>query len=284
MKKSLQNKLKSYSALAATVATAGAAHAQIIYTDVNPDITVDSTSNSVDIDLDNGGVIDFSLIQQSGVTSAGSYAYNAVLTLPNPTTGVNAIAENGSVGGGVIALNAALNLNDTIDASLTWVTDTVQFAAFVYPASASYTVGNWVGVTDKYFGLRFDLAGTTHYGWARFDVSADGTTAVLKDYAYDATANTAIPAGAMPTTTGINELLAHNTQIYGFDNSINVKLFNTAIDGVITVTDVLGQQIANVIVTDATTTIEMSNAKAGVYFVTITKANGSRYTKKLFMK
>ncbi|MCW3086442.1 MAG: hypothetical protein JWP12_3808 [Bacteroidetes bacterium] len=280
MKKSLQNKLKSYSALAGAVATAGVANAQIVYTDVNPDITVDSTSNSVDIDLDNGGIIDFTLGLQSGTVSYSStiYNYNAVLTLPNPTTGVNAIAQDAA------GVNSALNLNDPIDASLTWATDTVQLAAFVYPASTSFNVGNWIGVNDKYFGFRFDLAGTTHYGWARFDVAADGTTAVLKDYAYDATANTAIPAGAMPTTTSINELLAHNTQIYGFDNSINVKLFNTTIDGVVTVTDVLGQQVAKIIVTDATTTIEMSNAKAGVYFVNVTKANGSSYTKKLFMK
>lgn len=282
MKKSLQNKLKSYSALAGAFAATSVAHAQVVYTDVDPDVTANTSLSNIDIDLDNGGIVDFEVGLQSG--SFSSYAYNAVLTAVNPN-GVNAIAQNGTLGG-LYALNSELNLNDPIDASLTWSTDTTQLAALIYPASASYNAGNWIGgVTDKYFGFRFDLSGTTHYGWARFDVSADGSSITLKDYAYDATPNTAIPAGGMPVSTGISELLAHDVQIYGFDKSINVKLMNnTPIDGMITVTDVLGQQIAQVAVTDATTTIAMTDAKPGVYFATIRKADGSSFTKKLFLR
>lgn len=281
MKKSLQNKLKSYSALAGAVATTGVANAQIIYTDVIPDITISTTLSGVNIDLDNGGFVDFMVAEQTGVTGSG-YAYNQVLSVV-PQNGVNAVAQNGLIA--TYPLNAMLNLSDPIDASLTWATDTVQFAARVYPASTSYNFGNWVGAVDKYFGLRFNLGGATHYGWARFDVATDGASFTIKDYAYDATANTAIPAGGMPLPTGINELLAHNTMIYGFDKSINVKVLNnSAIDGVITITNVLGQELAKVTVTNEITTISMEDAKAGVYFATISKADGSSYTKKLFLK
>lgn len=284
MKKSLQKKLKSYSALAGAVATTGAVNAQIIYTDVVPDVTVNTTLSGVNIDLDNGGFVDFMIAEQTGVTGSG-YAYNEVLSVV-PQNGINAIAQNGTVTlGTAFPLNAALNLSDPIDASLTWATDTVQFAARVYPASPGYNIGNWVGATDKYFGFRFNLAGATHYGWARFDVATDGASFTIKDYAYDATPNTMIPAGGMPLPTGINELLAQNTMIYGFDKSINVKLMNNlSIDGIITVTDILGQEIAKVNVTNEITTIAMDHAKPGVYFARIAKADGSTYTKKLFMK
>jgi hypothetical protein len=282
MKKPLQNKLKSYSALASAVAATGAVNAQIVYTDVSPDVTVNTTLSGVNIDLDNGGFVDFIVAEQTGVASS-MYAYNEVLTVV-PQNGVNAVAQNGTIGG-VYPLNSVLNLNDPIDAALTWATDTVQFAARVYPASTSYNFGNWVGATDKYFGFRFNLGGNTHYGWARFDVSTDGASFTLKDYAYDATPNTMIPAGAMPVSTDINEQLANTTNIYGFDKSINVKLAaGTSIDGVITVTDILGQEVHKVNVADETTTIAMDDAKSGMYIVNITKANGSSYSKKLFMK
>lgn len=280
MKKSLQNKLKSYSALAGAVATTGTVNAQIIYTDVIPDVTISTTLSGVNIDLDNGGFVDFMVAEQTGVVSG--YAYNEVLSVV-PQNGVNAVAQNGTAG--TFPLNAALNLSDPIDASLTWATDTVQFAARVYPASTSYNFGNWVGAVDKYFGFRFNLAGATHYGWARFDVATDGASFTIKDYAYDATPNTAIPAGGMPLPTGTNELLAQNTMIYGFNKSINIKLLNNStIDGIVTVTDILGQEVAKTTVTNELTTISMDNAKAGVYFATITKADGSSYTQKLFLK
>ena len=281
MKKSLHDKLKSYSALATAVAATSAVNAQIVYTDVNPDVTVNTSGSGVNIDLDNGGAVDFMVSQQSGVF--GTYAYNAVLSGVTPN-GTNAIAENGTLGTApnTISLNAALNLNDPIDASLTWSTDTTQFPALVYPASTSYNFGNWIGATDKYFGFRFLIGTSTHYGWARFDVATNAASFTIKDYAYNATPNTAIPAGVM---TGIDELLAHNILVYGFDKSINVKLMNSAsFDGFVTVTDILGQEVAKVNVVNEITTIPMDNAKPGIYFATITAADGKTYTKKLFMK
>lgn len=280
MKKNLQNKLKSYSALAGAVVATGAVNAQVIYTDVAPDVTINTSLSAINIDLDNGGVVDFVVGLQSGVTGSG-YAYNLVLSLPQG--GTNAIAQNGV--SGAYPLNSALNFNDPINSSLTWATNAYQFAALVWPASTSFNEGNWIGAVDKYFGFQFDLAGATHYGWARFDVSTDGASCTIKDYAYDATANTMIPAGGMPLPTNINELLAQNTMIYGFDKSINVKILNNStIDGIVTVTNVLGQELAKVAITNETTTISMEDAKPGVYFATISKADGSSYTKKLFLK
>lgn len=55
-------------------------------------------------------------------------------------------------------------------------------------------------------------------------MAVDGSSFTLKDYAYDATANTAIPAGGMPLPTNISELLAQDVTIFGFDKSIKVKL------------------------------------------------------------
>jgi type IX secretion system substrate protein len=281
MKKSLQSKLKSYSALAGAVAATGAVNAQIVYTDVTPDAVANTPLTGLNIDLDNGGVVDFIIGLNSG-TSYG-FPYNFVATLPQDAA--NAIAEDGTIATTPpTSLNAALNLSDPIDATIPWSTATQQVAAIVWPSSTSFNAGNWIGATDKYFGFKFLIGTNTHYGWARCDVSTDGATVTLKDYAYDATPNTAIPAGGMPLPTNINEALANNTMIFGFEKTIKVKLSNSSIDGIVTVVDILGQEIAKVNVTDETTTIPMDNAKSGVYFATITKADGSSFTKKLFLK
>ncbi len=55
-------------------------------------------------------------------------------------------------------------------------------------------------MTGRYLGLKFQIKGETHYGWARLNVSvrAQGgvnITATLTGYAYETIANKAIIAG-----------------------------------------------------------------------------------------
>ncbi len=56
--------------------------------------------------------------------------------------------------------------------------------------------GNWVGVTDRYLGLRFQVDGSWHYGWARLDIDAAPTRFVVKDYAYQSASGMGLTAGA----------------------------------------------------------------------------------------
>jgi hypothetical protein len=275
----LSKKLKSYSALAGSLALAGSqADAQIMYTDVTPDSTTTMSGSFYNLDLDNDGTFDFTINLDLNVSSA--YTSNFVTITP---AGSNAI--NGSTATPYV-YPYAMDAGDTIKPSLTFQTGSAQSMNMFYAsASSANAFGNWIGVTDKYLGLQFNIGTQVHYGWARLDVAANGTSFTIKDYAYDATPGASIVAGEMPVPTGIDAALAQNTVIYGYEKTIKVKLMNnSSVEGMITVSDVLGQEIAKVNVTDAETTINMDDAKPGVYFVTISKADGNSYTKKLFMK
>jgi len=59
------------------------------------------------------------------------------------------------------------------------------------------TSGPWVNVTDRYLGLKFQISGKTHYGWARLKVAAGNSqvTAKLTGYAYETISNKTIRAG-----------------------------------------------------------------------------------------
>jgi hypothetical protein len=61
----------------------------------------------------------------------------------------------------------------------------------------SYVHGYWANVKNRYLGLKFQMDGQTHYGWARLSVQRKEfhLTAVLTGYAYETTPNTEIKAG-----------------------------------------------------------------------------------------
>jgi hypothetical protein len=54
--------------------------------------------------------------------------------------------------------------------------------------------GFWVDVTNGYLGLKFQINGKIHYGWARLNTHSDWY-ALLTGYAYETTPNKPITAG-----------------------------------------------------------------------------------------
>jgi len=81
---------------------------------------------------------------------------------------------------------------------------------------ATITLGPWANVSNRYLGLKFQISGTTHYGWARLTVKVSKSqfevTATLTGYAYQTVANKSIVAGKtngpdatalQPTTLGL---------------------------------------------------------------------------------
>jgi len=68
-----------------------------------------------------------------------------------------------------------------------------------FGASKTYTEGPWANVSNRYLGLRFEINGKFHYGWARLNVTlAKGDfeiTATLTGYAYETIPGKPIIAG-----------------------------------------------------------------------------------------
>jgi hypothetical protein len=63
--------------------------------------------------------------------------------------------------------------------------------------STQPSVGAWRNVTNRYLGLKFQINGKTHYGWARLNVTGGFGTiaATLTGYAYETIPNKPIIAG-----------------------------------------------------------------------------------------
>jgi hypothetical protein len=186
----LLKRLKSYALTAGALAgAANVADAQeVVYTDVDPDQQANTIGDSIYLDLNNDGTDDFLFFANSFTFASGSV--QRVFVYPLGNNAVNASLS------GTYAYPYVLPSGNAIDGNQEWLNigyvQTMAWQTFTSSFSGEY--GNWINITDGYIGLRLDLNGQTHYGWARLDVSPG--LATLKDYAFESLACLGIEAGS----------------------------------------------------------------------------------------
>ena len=160
--------------------------AAIVYTDINPNFA-GAVGSEYFLDLNNDNIDDFRIYHDS--------SYNLFL---EPLTGSNSALGSGS---GNFAYPYALSSSAPISASAagSWFNNGYSTGYMSLNYGSYGTFGNFIGVTDKYIGLRFTVGTNTYYGWVRLDVNSNGSVWAVKDYAYEDVSGTSILAGAMPS-------------------------------------------------------------------------------------
>ena len=179
-------------ALGAGAASVGeSAHAGIIYSNPEPD----PSGTSIYFDLQTPttspssfGAADF---QISGDVKKAKA--NTSILGQSATSGT----ADGTAGNGT-GFALRLGLGAPIDGSLNF-TPTATLGDFFAPAGPpNYgNLGNWNPGDSGFLGLTIQIAGQTHYGWARGTLDSVFTF-TLNDYAYETDADMAIAAGAVP--------------------------------------------------------------------------------------
>jgi len=271
-------KLAAYSAMA--VAGVTAASGQVVYTDVSPDSTF-TFGDGMYVDIDGDGTDDFIIgMGFSSWTSSGyqidnGYIFMAPLVGGNSQMGTAGWASN-------IWYGSALNLNDPINSAQNWVAGAVSnsyqlFASTFYysPLSNPSSVGgglygNFPDGTDHYLGFRFKISGATHYGWMRVNVASDMSNMVLKDWAYEATADAQILAGQ--TVTSIEQNVINEAKIFSYDKQITINL-SEQVEGIVRVYNAIGQEVYSGQISDVNMVIDMPGAQVGIYTVVIESNN-----------
>ena len=173
-----------------------ALQATIVYTNVDPDATVNPSDPDYNIDMDNDGTEEFAVQNYvDGVT-----VFDIFLACSNN----NADVVASDLGGGLFGIDV-LSGATSIDPSSVFT----GLANPSYPNIRSETYLDWQGQTLKFIGVKFDIGGNTHYGWIRISLSASDVLVVV-DYAYNDIPNTGISAGDMGGG-GTGELIADFT-------------------------------------------------------------------------
>lgn len=272
MKHTLRNKLNIYTAAAGAVAIAGTADAQVIYTDVNPDTVINNFQTYL-LDIDNNGQHEMSMevIRYPGgdqMIRLGVQPVNAIL---------------GSLYQANYPLPFALDNGDSVSATTPgWQNGTVnsgaQYLAVLY---GSQTFGNWVGVNDKYLGIRFRIGQNTHYGWARLAVAATGDTLTIKDYAYQAIPGLGITAGDMVAAIPANSLQDSLT-IFSSSNTVIIRNSSNDPSGTVRILNTLGQCIHQTPVNGPNMRISLEGHPPGIYLVEVSD-DKNRMVKKVYL-
>jgi|HubBroStandDraft_2_1064218.scaffolds.fasta_scaffold48072_2 hypothetical protein len=190
---STRHQLNMYALSAATagvgfLAFVQSAEARIVYTNAN---RVIPPNGSYNLDVNHDGKTDF-VITNSVNCPEGATCVSTLFAKPaNTNNGVEGLHSSHGGWNFAYALNAGARIGPKRPFPAT---------AMVFAIAGSCPVvrtSQWCKVTDRYLGLRFEIHGKTHYGWARMTVGL-GThiRARLTGYAYETIPGKSIIAGA----------------------------------------------------------------------------------------
>ncbi len=168
----------------------------------------------------------------------------------------------------------ALSYGESIGPDASWLNyPSYNNSAVLASVYSGVTFGAFPGKGDKYLGIKFISGSELHYGWIRLESDISPAYLIIKDYAYESKADFAIEAG-VTISTGINELPAGAINIYSYGsvvfiiNKINVQ------DVEAKIYDITGKLIANKILSDNITQIDLSGFSSGTYIVKIEGTKG----------
>ena len=194
----LQQRLNSY-ALAAGAAGVGVlavtqpAAAKIVYTPTHKVITF---THAVALDLNHDGKTDFTFHETFITTTSVGEDHSLILSvLPD-----HAKNEIWGKSRHASALRAGVQVGPKGQFSVSKKTMAVDYYADGTGGSGT-CAGLWNNVKNRYLGLKFTINGTTHFGWARLNVTCTTmfgnhlVSGVLTGYAYETIPNKPIVTG-----------------------------------------------------------------------------------------
>jgi len=230
MKKTVtpKNKLSQYTLAAAAFLTAGAAHAEVVYVDLDPDEMIGGEGAELTLDINADGTDDFMFNIYS---FSGSLTYGTlVFTYHVNAAVIQALGDNEMVGTVQSVSGTSINYLPQLESGQIiggdgdfvsgYATMGVQVLVFGTPY---YTIGNWPGAEEAYLGFKLVLDETNYYGWMRISVTEEVNLLTIHDYAYQNTAEQSITAGQMVAIEGPGELTGVNCYSYGGQVNITVS-------------------------------------------------------------
>lgn len=265
MNQNLEQKLKTYSALAAgVIATTGVVNAQIIYTDVSPDNTM--SDSSLFIDLNNDKVPDFSIVHMKYGTGTNAF-FNLI--------GLQSLNKNEILGDTVVSVSGsststnfypkALNQNELIDDSQELWFDSKYGQMYLKVSYGTYQfeAGEWPKAVDKFLGLRFKINGVFHYGWVRLDMGQNAASFTVKDYAYESHPGKKILAGQ--SSSGIVENGLKDLSLYALNKTLFITLISEIHYPTAIIYNTLGKEMMNIDLHNGNNEVDLSDFASGVY-------------------
>ena len=268
--------------------------AEVIYTDVVPDVVIDVPGTGVEIDLDGNGTNDFNFLFTSTNFFASTYwggfnfyVINAILATPENDHAIAAFSTGGGAYVYPYVIDSGIDIGPSAGLFLQNDYQTLLYQFYAIISSAFYypiiQAGEWLfGQTDKFVGLQLAEGDSTYYGWVRLTVDPSNRAFTIKDLAFESVAETPIET-FFPTKLISNSVLQPELQVYYSNETVFVKLeSSTPMNGNIELVSLNGALIDNKILNGNATQLECSHIESGVYLI-VCYTESFTITKKIII-
>lgn len=281
----------AYSAMAA-ILLPKASDAEVIYTDIDPDVTVDVPGTGVELDLDGNGVNDFNFFFTSSnfwyATYWGGFNFyfiNAIIAAPQNENAIAAFTGGGGAYAYPYAIGSGIEIGPYAGNFLQNDYQTLAFQFYAIISSFYYfpiaQAGEWVfGEADKFIGLKLAEGDSTYYGWIRLTVDASNRAFTIKDIAVENLSDTPIetffPLEIAPQANYTIDLYSADGNLFihvpnGFETRLILRIY-----------DLQGKLVYAETGIDANYTVACQTFTPGNYIVTVLH-DGHQYAKQLWL-
>ena len=275
--------LSKYNLMTAAALASMSANASIVYTDVDPDETFSQNLDQYDLDLNDDGVIDFTVLNYSYSFSFYGFSIqqNNVYAIPNSGNAIAAGIFTSTYSSNTYTNTSfkPLRANEIVSSNASFIEDYgVLFGALQFGSYGSIINGQFNDtIFDRFMGVKFKESGEDLYGWVRLSVQAgEGSQSfTIYDYAYE-DSGAPITAGAgitSPGSVGINEdLVLKNVNAINLDGQLKVTS-DDRLNGKVNLINISGQTVKTANINGNELFINSSALAKGTYIVQVIADN-----------
>ncbi len=288
-----KTRLKQYTAVAGALVAQSNLNAQVVATDLNPDVVVDSLSGPYSLDFNNDAnpELNFFVQHLSGASSTQGvqFTYEGAIAGVQLSTGVSVVGAAGTGSSSSSFQISALNNGDPISAAGNFGTSsnaTLGLDALVDAgALGQFPIqqGNFLNQSNKFIGAKLTAGANTYYGWVELSVNANASQITLHGFGYQSTANSQILAGE-GANSGLDMIsLADKVTIVGTPEHVSINVTPDLIGANVSFVSMSGQTLKTEKLNDVNNTVSFDALSTGIYQVVV--SNGiEKTTQRVYVK
>lgn len=289
-----KTRLKQYTAVAGALVAQGNVNAQVVATDLNPDIIIDSLSAPYALDFNNDANPELAFFVQhiSGASSTQGvqFTYEGAVAGAQLSPGVSLLGANvpGSSSSSSFQISA-LNNGDPISAAANFGTSSNAALGLDLLVDAGILgqipvqQGSFLNQSNKFLGAKLTAGANTYYGWVELSVNTNASQITIHGFGYQSTANSQILAGE-GANSGLELIaLANKVTIVGTPEHVAINITPDVIGAKVSFVSMSGQEVSSALLTDINNTISFENLSTGIYQVLV--SNGiETTTQRVYVK
>lgn len=288
-----KTRLKQYTAVAGALVAQSNLNAQVVATDLNPDIVVDSLTAPYALDFNNDANPELAFFVQhvSGASSSQGvqFTYEGAIAGAQLSPGVSLMGVTGTGSSSLAFQIYALNNGDPISAAGNFGTSSYGALGVDILVDAGilgqipFQQGNFLNQSNKFLGAKLTAGANTYYGWVELSVNTNASQITIHGFGYQSTANSQILAGE-GANSGLELIaLADKVTIVGTPEHVAINITPDVIGAKVSFVSMSGQEVSSALLTDINNTISFDNLSTGIYQVLV--SNGTETTtQRVYVK